>query len=100
MVLFLLSSKHTKVIYDATSQDGACEKGVGYLMTGRQEGVLSKAEEFVITYKCEFGIYVISRMYDSFNQQVDLRHLEGEGKEGGRGRGRGEKMGGDREIKT
>lgn len=31
MVLFLLSSKHTKVIYDATSQDGACEKGVRVL---------------------------------------------------------------------
>lgn len=43
MVLFLLSSKHTKVIYDATSQDGVCEKGVRVLMTGRKEGCAVKS---------------------------------------------------------
>lgn len=31
MVPFLLSSKQTKVTYDATSQDGACERGVRVL---------------------------------------------------------------------
>lgn len=53
MVLFLLSSKHTKLIYQATSQDGACEKGVRILNDRKsKQSVLPKAgEEFAIVYQ-------------------------------------------------
>lgn len=74
------------------------EKGEGTNDRKERRVCCQKLRNLWLFVKCEFGIYVISRMYDNFNQQVNLRHLEGEGKEGGRGRG--EKMGEDGEIKN